>query len=385
MIARLIFWLSAAVVAYAYVGYPLLLWVVQSLFRRPVHKAPIEPSVSLLISAYNEAAVIAAKVRNSLALDYPPDRLEIVVASDGSTDATAQIVRSLITQEGKGRVRLLEFAENRGKVTALNDAVPQLRGEIVIFSDASSMLAKDSLRSLIANFADERVGAVSGVYKVLNQDHATLGRQEDFYWKYETFLKIQEARIGTLTGAHGCLYGMRKSLYPFPPRATINDDFVIATSVLRRGFRIAYEPAAIAYEEAHEMEGFGRRVRIMAGNNEQMRQIKGLLWPPRLLVLFCFLSHKATRIVVPLAMISLAVSSAFLWRSPFYAWTLGGQILFYGLALLGALGWLKPKALRLPFYFCMINAALFAWLYRAVSQRKRPVSPDDKRPHVVWT
>jgi hypothetical protein len=385
MITRLIFWLSAAVVAYAYVGYPLLLWLMQFLFRRPVRKAPIEPSISLLISAYNEAAVIAAKVRNSLALDYPPARLEIVVASDGSTDATAQIVRSLIAQEGKDRVRLLEFPENRGKVTALNNAVPQLRGEIVVFSDASSMLAKESLRNLIANFADERVGAVSGVYKVLNQDHATLGRQEDFYWRYETFLKIQEARLGTLTGAHGCLYGMRKSLYPFPPAGTINDDFVIPTSVLRRGFRIAYEPEAVAYEEAHEMEGFGRRIRIMAGNIAQLREIKGLLWPPRPRVLFCFLSHKGARIVVPLAMIMLAVSSAFLWRSPFYAWTVGAQILFYGLAILGALGWLKPKPLRLPYYFCMINASLFAWLYRAVSQRKHPASPDDKSRHVVWT
>ena len=385
MTTRLIFWLSAVVVAYAYLGYPLLLWLAQFLFRRPVRKAPIEPSVSLLISAYNEAQVIAAKVRNSLALDYPADRLEIVIASDGSTDATLPIVRSLIEQEGKGRVRLLEFSENRGKVTALNDAVPQLRGEIVAFSDASSMLAKDALRKLVANFADERVGAVSGVYKVLNQDHARLGRQEDFYWKYETFLKIQEAKIGGLTGAHGCLYGMRNSLYPFPPRGTINDDFVIPASVLRRGFRVAYEPQAIAYEEAHEMEGFGRRIRIMAGNIEQLREIKGLLCPPQPLVLFCFLSHKATRVVVPLAMIALALSSAFLWHAPFYRWALGGQILFYGLALLGALDWLKPKALRLPFYFCMINVSLFALLYRVVSHRKPPASLDEKRPRVVWT
>lgn len=385
MTSRLIFWLSAAVVAYTYVGYPLLLWLVQFLFRRPVRKAAIEPSVSLLISAYNEGDVIASKVRNSLALDYPADRLEIVIASDGSTDATAQIVRSLIAQEGEGRVRLLEFPENRGKVTTLNDVVPKLRGEIVIFSDASSMLAKDSLRILITNFADDRVGAVSGIYKVLNPDHAMLGRQEDFYWKYETFLKIQEARIGALTGAHGCLYGMRKFLYPFPLPGTINDDFVIPTSVLHHGFRIAYEPGAVAYEEAREMEGFGRRVRIMAGNVAQLREIKYLLRPPRPLVLFCFLSHKGARIVVPFAMILLALSNTFLWRSPFYKWILWGQILFYGLALLGALGWLKRKALRLPFYFCMINAALFAWVYQVLSKRKHPAFSDDKGRHVVWT
>src|SRR5437868_9511076 len=192
MAARLIFWLSAALVAYAYIGYPLLLWMLQFVFRRPVKKAGIEPSVSLLISAYNEAAVIAAKIKNSLVLDYPTDKLEIVVASDGSTDATAQIVRELAATVGAGRVRLLEFPENRGKVTALNDAVPQLRGEIVVFSDASSMLGADSVRKLVANFADARVGAASGVYLVLNKDASYLGLQEDFYWNYESFLNLQE-------------------------------------------------------------------------------------------------------------------------------------------------------------------------------------------------
>src|SRR5256885_1764994 len=126
---------------------------------------------------------------------------------------------------------------------------------------------------------------------------------------------------------------MRNSLYPFPPRGTINDDFVIPASVLRRGFRVAYEPQAIAYEEAHHMEGFGRRVRIMAGNIEQLREIRGLLWPPRPLILFCFLSHKAGRIVVPLAMVSLSLSNLWLWRELFYRWILGGQILFYVLAI----------------------------------------------------
>src|SRR5438067_8966223 len=175
MAAKIIFWVSAAFVVYAYAGYPLLLWVVQFFVRRPIRKLYDTRSVSILIAAYNEAGVIAAKVRNSLALDYPADKLEIVIASDGSTDATAQIVRTLITNEGQARVRLLEFAENRGKVTALNDAVSQLRGEIIVFSDASSMLAADSVRTLMANFADPQVGAASGVYQVLNKDAATLG------------------------------------------------------------------------------------------------------------------------------------------------------------------------------------------------------------------
>jgi poly-beta-1,6-N-acetyl-D-glucosamine synthase len=385
MISRVIFWISAGLICYVFVGYPLLLWFLQFLFRRPVRKKNIEPSVSILVAAYNEAPIIAAKVRNALALDYPPDRLEIVIASDGSTDDTVRIVHSLIQREGQDRIRLLNYPENRGKLTVLNESMLQLHGDIVIFSDASSMLAKDALRQLIANFADDRVGAASGVYQVVRKDEAQLGRQEDLYWKYETFLKVKEANIGALAGAHGSLYAIRKSLYPFPSADTINDDFVIPSSVLHRGFRIAYEPQAIAYEEAHEMEGFRRRIRITAGNVEQLFQIKGLLWPPQPLVLFCFLSHKAARLAVPLAMIALLVSNVLLWRLPLYYWTLWAQFVFYGLALVGALGRLRPRVLRLPFYFCMINASLLVWLYYRILKHNDVSSSDGKRRHVVWT
>lgn len=383
MIDKFIFWISAGVIFYVYAGYPLVLWSMQFLFRLPIRKEPITPSVSLLVPAYNEAGAIAAKIRNALALDYPPQQLEIVVASDGSTDQTAPIVRSLILHEGQGRVRLLEFSENRGKLAVLNDSVPQLGGDIVAFSDATSMLAKDSLQHLIANFADPRVGAVSGVYQVVNQGRAGLGAQEGLYWKYETFLKIHEARIGGLTGAHGSLYAIPKSLYPFPPLGTINDDFVIPSSVLRQGFRIAYETQAVSWEEAKEMEGFGRRVRIVAGNVEQLHEAKDLLWPPRPLALFCFLSHKAGRLLVPAALIALLVSNAILWRLPWYRALLGGQIAFYVLALAGAFRNLKPKVLGLPFYFCWINAAWFVWLYQVALRREAPA--DRRRRPVEWS
>jgi cellulose synthase/poly-beta-1,6-N-acetylglucosamine synthase-like glycosyltransferase len=383
MTSRLIFSISFALIVYPYLVYPVLLWIAQLVFHNPVRKQEIEPSVSLLISAYNEAGVITEKVRNSLALDYPVEQLEIVIASDGSTDETAQMVRSLAEQEGRQRVRLMEFPENRGKIVVLNDAVPKLRGEIVVFSDASSMLAADSLRKLVANFADSRVGAASGVYQVLNPGAARLGRQEDLYWKYETFLKLQEARLGTLTGAHGSLYGMRRSLYPSPPAGTINDDFVIPTSVLKRGFRIAYEPQAVAFEQAHEMEGFGRRVRIAAGNISQLSEMSGFLWPLRPFVLFCFLSHKAARLLVPVAMVTLAISSVSLWQFPFYRWMAIAQAAFYAIAILGAFHLPRWKVLRLPYYFCMINAALFVSLYYLLARRGRR-HPSGK-PGVVWT
>jgi len=373
--AKLLFWISAGFAVYVYIGYPVLLWGLQAVFRSSPRKQSIEPSVSLLVAAYNEAAVMADKIRNSLGLDYPADKLEVVIASDGSKDATAEIVRSFYgseTVEGEagGRVRLLNFEENRGKTAVLNDAVRELRGEIVAFSDATSMLAADSVRTLVQSFSDPRVGAASGVYRVLKKDQAHLGAQEDLYWKYETFLKVQEARLGAFTGAHGSLYAIRRSLYPFPPEGTINDDFTIPMRILESGYRVAYEPAAVAYEEAHEMEGFSRRVRITAGNIEQLREIKSLIWPPRPFVLFCLLSHKTGRLLVPVFMLAaLAANIALRGQFP-YNWLLLGQALFYGLAVLGAMISLKPKVLRLPYYFCMINSALFAWVYQALRHRR---------------
>src|ERR1700733_6441738 len=360
-----LFWISVAFPVYVYFGYPLLLWALQAVFRSAPRPQPIEPSVSLLVAAYNEAAVIADKIRNSLALDYPAEKLEIVVASDGSEDATAEIVRSFEAESG-GRVRLLNYPQNRGKTAVLNDAIRELRGDIVAFSDATSMLAADSLRILVQSFNDPHVGAASGVYRLLKKDQAQLGAQEDIYWKYETFLKVQEARLGAFTGAHGSLFAIRRALYPFPSENTINDDFTIPMRILERGHRVAYEPAAVAFEEAHEMEGFSRRVRITAGNIEQLREIKGLLWPPRPFVLFCLLSHKTGRLIVPVFMF-IALIANILLRGQFpYNWLLAGQGIFYGLAVLGALVNLKPKVLRLPYYFCMINSALFAWVYQAL-------------------
>jgi cellulose synthase/poly-beta-1,6-N-acetylglucosamine synthase-like glycosyltransferase len=362
--AKPLFWISAAFILYVYVGYPVLLWLLQAIFPSSSGKQPIEPSVSLLVAAYNEADVVAEKIHNSLALDYPSDKLEIIIASDGSKDATADIVRSLAAENK--RVRLINFEKNRGKMHVLNDAIKELQSEIVAFSDASSMPAADSIRALVQHFGDAKVGAASGVYRLLQQDQAHMGSQEDLYWKYETFLKVQEAKLGAFTGAHGSLYAIRRELYPFPSPKTINDDFTIPMRILERGYHVAYEPEAVAYEEAHHMEGFSRRVRITAGNIEQLREIKHLLWPPRPFVLFCLLSHKTGRLLVPLFMIAALLANIPLRAQFPYNWLLLAQLAFYALAVFGAIAPFTPKILRLPYYFCMINSALFAWLYQAI-------------------
>jgi glycosyltransferase involved in cell wall biosynthesis len=366
LIAATIFWAALFLAFYVYAGYPLLLAVLRRIAKRPVAKRPVEPSVSLLVAAYNEADVIEAKIRNALALDYPAEQLEIAIACDGPTDGTTAIAQRVANEIGQGRVRVFAYPKNRGKLFALNDTIPELKGDIVAFSDASSMLAPDAMRTLVANFADEHVGAASGVYKVLRGDEASLGKQEDFYWKYETYLKLAEADVGSILGCHGSLYAIRRALYPFPKPGTINDDYVIPMRILSRGYRVAYEPGAVAYEEAHEMGGFSRRVRIMTGNVEQLREMKALMRPLRPGPLFFFLSHKAGRLVVPIAMLAMLVANAFLLDSAFYRAIFALQVAFYALVLLGAVIALRPKILRLPYYFCMINAAAFLGMYHAV-------------------
>ncbi|MCW5979869.1 MAG: glycosyltransferase family 2 protein [Bryobacteraceae bacterium] len=366
--AAIVFWSSLAVVLYVYLAYPALLRILAVFFRRPVAKAPILPSVSLVIPAYNEQRVIEAKLRNVLSVDYPAEKLEIVVVSDGSTDATNAIVEKYASA---GRVRLFAFAQNRGKIAALNDAFPHLRGEIAALSDASSMLAPDALRVLVSSFADPSVGAVSGLYRVRRQREAELGEQEGFYWSYESWLKTLEAELDSILGAHGSLYAIRTKLYPFPEPGAINDDYIIPVRIIQKGYRAVYDTRALAYEEALEMTGFKRRIRIMTGNFEQLSELRPLIWHPRWLPLFFFLSHKAGRLAVPLAMLALFASNIFLLAQPFYLAAWIAQLLFYGVVVVGALWPVNSRLLRLPYYFCMINAAAFFGLYYALIARRK--------------
>jgi cellulose synthase/poly-beta-1,6-N-acetylglucosamine synthase-like glycosyltransferase len=362
---QLIFWIAVALPVYAFAGYPILLLGLRLVIRRK--KTPvlpvILPRVSLLIPAYNEARVMARKILNSLALDYPPGRIEIVVVSDGSSDGTAAIAEQM-------GVRVLALPGNRGKVAALNAAVPELRGEIVVFSDASAMLAPDAVRRLVENFADPAVGAASGRYRVVKPNEVNIGAPEDLYWKYEAFLKIQESRLGSTLGAHGHLHAIRRELYPFPPAETINDDYVIPLAALAAGLRAVYEPAAVVFEEAQEMTGFKRRIRIVAGNLQQLRHLGQFLTPWQPLALFFFLSHKVIRLLVPFAMLAALAANLFLLGRGEYRVLLGAQFLFYSLAAIGLTGRLRPRALRLPFYFCMVNSAAFFGLYHALTRRR---------------
>jgi len=372
IILQIVFWLAVAVPLYAYFGYPLTLFLLPLLLHRTIAKKPITPRLSLLIPAYNESSNIEKKIVNSLALDYPAELLEIVVACDGSKDDTPERAKRMAGRpEARGRIRVLDYPVNMGKIMVLNTAVRELSGEIIVFSDTSAILNPNALRLLVRNFADPKVGSVSGKYTVIKPHEVDIGGSEDFYWKYETLLKTQESKVGSAIGGHGHLHAIRRELYPFPPPGTINDDYIIHASVIAKGWRAAYEPEAVIREEAKEMTGFGRRIRIMAGNIQQLREIRPLLRPFRPLPVFFFLCHKALRLVVPFAMIVAFFTNIFLLHYVVYQVLFAAQIAFYVLALLGCYVRLRPKLLMLPYYFTMINASAFLGVYYVLTGMKR--------------
>lgn len=365
-----LFWLSLAVLGYTYAGYPVLVTVLARLFGRLPKKAPITPPVSLLIPAYNEEAHLKARLENSLALDYPKDRLEIVVASDGSTDRTNAIVQSFA---GQG-VRLMALPQNVGKSAMLTRMVPQLAGEIIVLSDASSELKKNALKKLVQDFADPAVGCVSGLYRLKEKEADMRGEGEGLYWRYETFIKQQESRLHSILGAHGAFYAIRKNLFKPLKGGSINDDYLIAMRVVEQGFRAVYEPEAVAWEcHAASVEGeFVRRRRIAVGNCQQIVELAHLLNPLRGWIALAFFSHKLLRTLAPLFMITLFMTTFSLpqfWLSVFFY----TQAVLYAAAWAGFVAQKQGKKIPVfsaPLYFCLGNLAMLAGLWTFCFQRK---------------
>ena len=364
----LAFWTCAGLVVYAYVGYAALIWTLSRLFGRPV-RPPVGddrelPAVSLVLAAYNEEAVIEARLRNALAIDYPAGKLEILVGSDGSTDRTAEIVRRWT---GHG-VRLLDFAVNRGKAAVLNSAIAEATGDVVLLSDANTEIAPDAPRRLASWFRDPQVGAVVG--RLVLTDPLTGRNADGLYWKYETFLKRCEARLGALLGANGAIYAIRRDLYKPIPEGTIVDDFVIPLLARQRtGCALAYDADAVAFEEtaADVAAEFHRRARIGAGGFQSIGMLWRLLDPRQGWIALAFLSHKVLRWTCPFFLIGLLASNLCLLGTPAYQGLLVFQVFSYGAAVLGTYlpggsGLLRP--LRLAALFAGMNVALLVGFVR---------------------
>jgi cellulose synthase/poly-beta-1,6-N-acetylglucosamine synthase-like glycosyltransferase len=365
---EVLFFVSAACVVYAYLGYPLLIWCLARCFGRSSDPAPADgdnlPSMSLLIAAYNEAAEIEGRILSALCMDYPAVKLEIVIASDGSSDATAAIVR----RYARAGVRLLDYRQRRGKAAVLNAAFGEVRGEIVLLSDANTHIKPEAPRRMARWFQDRQVGVVCG--RLVLTDPLTGGNVDSLYWKYETFLKSCEGKLGALLGANGAIYAIRRELFAPIPSETIVDDFIIPLQAkLRTGCGIVYDRGAMAVEETPPSIGseFHRRSRIGAGGFQSITMLWKLLNPRLGWVAFTFLSHKVLRWLCPFFLVSLMLSNLCLWSQPVYRVTLLAQLGFYGLSL-GAL-FVPPrprilKFLRLTTMFTSMNAALLVGFWR---------------------
>jgi cellulose synthase/poly-beta-1,6-N-acetylglucosamine synthase-like glycosyltransferase len=320
-----------------------------------------------LISALNEEKWIEERVLNALAQDYPADGLEVVIASDGSTDGTAAIVERL-ARHYPGRVRLCDFPQRRGKANVLNAVVPTLKGEIVVLSDANTFFERSTVRNLVRWFSDQTVAAVCGKLQLV--DAATGKNVDSLYWRYENFLKECEGRLGALLGANGAVYAIRRASYVAIPGDTIIDDFLIPLKIkLQTEGRLVYDPAALATEETPPRirDEFRRRARIGAGGFQCLARLWRLALPTAGWTALAFLSHKVLRWFAPLLLIVALATNLLLASLPHYRLLLTLQVGFYLTALVSGLipgNGIAVRCLRLTGLFTSMNAALAVGFWR---------------------
>jgi cellulose synthase/poly-beta-1,6-N-acetylglucosamine synthase-like glycosyltransferase len=368
---EIVFWGAVALLVWGYAGYPLMLAALGAWRGRPVAAAPITPRVSLIVSVHNGERLIERKLDNCVALDYPADRLEILVASDGSTDATNALVRRATDP----RVRLVAVERHLGKEAAQRAAIAAATGEILVFTDVGVLLAPDALRTLVANFADPTVGCVSGVDRLLDAAGAAVG--EGAFVRYETLLKRLESRVGSIVGNSGWFFALRRPLCDAWPESMASD-FTMLLRTVRRGFRGVAEPDAPAYAVAttSAQREFARKVRTIVRGMIVLAAHRDMLNPWRHgLFAVQLASHKMSRWLLPYLLLAIAGSSvALAVDSTFYRLALVAQGLFYGA------GALVPSA-RIPRFFVGASlAALVAWWKFLAGERFVVWEPTPRTP-----
>jgi cellulose synthase/poly-beta-1,6-N-acetylglucosamine synthase-like glycosyltransferase len=358
-----LFWLSVGLVIYTYFIFPMLIFLRGLIWPRSYKSEELAPPpfVSVVIAAYNEERSIGEKLDNILSLDYPQDRLEVVIASDGSIDNTNAII-----QRYKERGVKLLALPRQGKAAALNAAVSVSTGEILVFSDANSIYKTNAIRALVKPFADPSIGGVAGDQRYLKKNKAGFaGIGERVYWNFDRFMKNFESRAGNAISATGAIYAIRRTLFQTVQEG-VTDDFATSTGVIAQGYRLVFEPDAIAYEPvaaANSIE-FGRKVRVITRGLRAVFNTRGMLLNPFRFGFYAIqlFSHKVMRRLIVYPLLILFFVTPFLWRiNLFYQLATIGQLVFYGFALSGLLldrsRFGRMKFFTIPFYFCLVNAA----------------------------
>lgn len=358
VIARALFWVSAGALAWTHAGYPLTAAALARLRPRPVRRADETPAVTIVVAAHDEEGVIARRLENLLALDYPPKRVEVVVASDGSTDGTDSAVEAVARQDA--RVRLLA-RPREGKVAAQDAAVAGTEREIVAFSDANTLWEPDALRTLVRSFADPDVAYVCGRLRLADFGGTS---REGVYWRYEMWLRENESRLAGITGGNGAIYAVRRSDYvDGDPR--FGHDLGFPYAMVQRGRRAVYDPEAVAVEKTppESEDEYGRKERMLA--QCWLHLLSGrMLRPAEPLYVFQLVSHRVLRYSSGLLHLALLGSSARLAREGgVYRLALAGQLAFLGLAGAGKLRLPLPGA-ALAWYYLLVTAATVSGLLR---------------------
>ena len=387
---KVLFWASAFIIFYTYIGYGLVLFGLVRLRRllkgkRPTPGIPPDghPTLTLVVAAYDEADIMAAKIENTLALNYPAAKLSILFVTDGSTDGTPEVVQNY------PEIELLHTPERRGKIHAIHRAMRKVESEVVVFTDANTFLNKDALLLLARHYRDPAVGAVSGEKRVRVEETADATAGEGMYWKYESTLKKWDSELHSVVGAAGELFSVRRVLYQPVAADTILDDFMISMKIAEQGYRIVYEPEAYATELSSEnvAEELKRKVRIAAGGIQSVLRLPKAANPfQNPLLSFQYLSHRVLRwTVTPFLMLLALVANLVIVvdsGGPVYVLFLLAQLLFYGMALAG---WylenkkIKSKVFFVPYYFCMMNYAVFMGIRRYFAGQQSAAWDKSKR------
>lgn len=383
------FWVSLFIIIYTFVGYGFLLLIlirIKRLFKKTktLVAGTQLPTVSLLIAAYNEEDLIEEKVKNTFSLIYPKDKLQVIFITDGSTDRTAEKLNKY------DDLLLLHEDIRAGKMAAIKRAIPFIHGEITIFTDANTFLNEGAINELVKHYQDEKVGAVAGEKKILvgeTADASSAG--EGFYWKYESLLKKWDYELYSNVGAAGELFSIRTALYQPVESDTIIDDHMIAMRIAEKGYIIAYEPGAYAMEtaSANTAEELKRKIRIAAGGLQSILRLKKAANPFNYPVLtFQYISHRVLRwTITPFLLILALILNAWIvtWNDQLvYKILFVAQALFYVLSLVG---WffesrnMRIKAFFIPYYFCVMNYAVIAGIFRYLKKNQSAAWEKSKR------
>jgi cellulose synthase/poly-beta-1,6-N-acetylglucosamine synthase-like glycosyltransferase len=373
----IIFWISIVGLLFIYVGYGLVIMLVNKIkltvsVKKVIQPQPL-PTLAVLIAAYNEEDIIKEKILNTQKLDYPKDKIKIYVVSDGSTDMTNAVVSSFKD------VTLFFSPARKGKSAAVNRAMKLITEDITVFTDANVMINSQALLALVSHYQDDKVGAVSGEKVVLADERAAAASTEGLYWRYESFLKKQDAQLSSLVGAAGEMFSVRTALFDAIAEDTLLDDFIISMNIIRKGYSVKYEPLAMACEKPSSdiAEEYKRKVRISAGGIQTVLRTLDISDPFRYgIVSFQYLVHRVSRwTIAPVLILSALVSNLFLiGQNKLYVVTILMQLLFHSAAVLGFylnLRKRKVKMLHVPFYFDFMHyCVVVGWIRYAMGNQK---------------